>query len=433
MAHNAKHIRDHRSFALNMLSFLKSEVKYKPTYSGVKLLGLDPNEPENGFIVGIGNKELYLYIYKDHYSKGKDGAYINLRDPERVRGNGSLLQYTIDKSNFKVDKNGFKIIQNRYVTIGRKQTGVKEDSIKYQKKYGFEFSKPIITGSVSEEAFSTYTRSLFKWLTVRRRTKIKLESRYLCNNSPIINDEIAVDISEHVRRSFAEWILATQTKVNNAAKYLEPITAASNFLGRDLYLVTDPDELLRLRDRFYKKRRLSIAAGHNQYSRAFDLFYKYLSQLINTSDKEEEKEVKKVLFNKKLSASRKRVLMEARIGQGTYRKNLIALWKGCSISNYAYHKVLIASHMKPWKDCDNYEKLDRYNGLLLLPTYDRLFDKGYITFEDNGKLRVSKALQPHAFLNLTKDTKIEIKSLHKPYLQYHRKHIFEKWKKKKNN
>jgi putative restriction endonuclease len=50
---------------------------------------------------------------------------------------------------------------------------------------------------------------------------------------------------------------------------------------------------------------------------------------------------------------------------------------------------LLASHCKPWRDSDNQERLNGENGLLLTPTIDHLFDRGFISFEDSGVLIVS--------------------------------------------
>jgi putative restriction endonuclease len=50
---------------------------------------------------------------------------------------------------------------------------------------------------------------------------------------------------------------------------------------------------------------------------------------------------------------------------------------------------LVASHCKPWRDSSNEERINGENGLLLTPTIDHLFDRGFIGFEDNGTLILS--------------------------------------------
>ena len=111
----------------------------------------------------------------------------------------------------------------------------------------------------------------------------------------------------------------------------------------------------------------------------------------------------------KLKEKNKEVIVKARIGQGLYRDKLIKKWDGTSsISNYSNTVFLIASHIKPWSDCNNEECIDVENGLLLKPDYDALFDKGYITFEDDGSIRISKILTEEDIqeLRITPDIKI---------------------------
>jgi predicted restriction endonuclease len=61
----------------------------------------------------------------------------------------------------------------------------------------------------------------------------------------------------------------------------------------------------------------------------------------------------------------------------------------CRITGVTNAVHLIASHCKPWRDSTNEERLNGENGLLLTPSIDHLFDRGFIGFEDNGELIVS--------------------------------------------
>ncbi len=136
--------------------------------------------------------------------------------------------------------------------------------------------------------------------------------------------------------------------------------------------------------------------------------------------------IKNIENSKKLSSTEKEALIKVRIGQSKFRQNLINYWKGCSVTQYKDEKVLIASHIKPWKDSNNHEKLDIYNGLLLTPTLDKLFDKGYISFDNKGYILFSKYLKDKEKLFLNKNMKINIEYEHKKYLKFHRDYIFEK-------
>jgi len=74
------------------------------------------------------------------------------------------------------------------------------------------------------------------------------------------------------------------------------------------------------------------------------------------------------------------------------------------------------------------ERLDKYNGLLLNPILDELFDKGYITFSDNGEIQLSEKIKynPSKFLIDSTYTLKKIETKHKKYLKYHRENIFKK-------
>ncbi len=103
--------------------------------------------------------------------------------------------------------------------------------------------------------------------------------------------------------------------------------------------------------------------------------------------------------------------------------------KACPICGIHIPHMLIASHIKPFRDCAHiYEAADHNNGLLLCRNHDYLFDQGYISFQDDGTLILSEELKeeniaPFQLHNLDKKylTKNRIK-----FLKYHRNHILKK-------
>ena len=127
-----------------------------------------------------------------------------------------------------------------------------------------------------------------------------------------------------------------------------------------------------------------------------------------------------------LTNTEKENLVKYRIGQGDFRKKLINYWGGCSVTQYQDLAILIASHIKPWKNSTNKERLDLYNGFLLTPNLDKLFDKGYITFDNKGLIEISKILKSPILLGVDSNLRIKIKSEHLPYLEFHRSNIFKK-------
>ena len=80
-------------------------------------------------------------------------------------------------------------------------------------------------------------------------------------------------------------------------------------------------------------------------------------------------------------------LIKARQGQGRFRQKLLELYPSCPLTGLDIQPLLIASHIKPWSVCDDNERLCRFNGLMLAPNIDRLFDNGLITFDTDGTIK----------------------------------------------
>ena len=138
-------------------------------------------------------------------------------------------------------------------------------------------------------------------------------------------------------------------------------------------------------------------------------------------------EIKKIEDSKTLPITDKEIILKARVGQGLFRQKLIEYWGGCAITGCGKKDLLVASHIKPWKDANNDERLDVYNGLLLLPNYDKLFDKGYLTFLPNGEAKYSKMLSKNDRLLLGLQEGVVLKRIderHKTYLEYHNDRCF---------
>ena len=88
---------------------------------------------------------------------------------------------------------------------------------------------------------------------------------------------------------------------------------------------------------------------------------------------------------------------------------------------------MVASHIKPWRIADNVERLDLFNGFLLNPTLDKLFDRGYVSFDKQGKILISNLLtkEEQVLLNLTSSMNlIKHDGKHQLYLCYHRDNIY---------
>ena len=124
----------------------------------------------------------------------------------------------------------------------------------------------------------------------------------------------------------------------------------------------------------------------------------------------------------------KSAVIESRIGQIKFRKDLLKHWKGCAVTGCKIERLLRASHIKPWSVASSSERLDAFNGLLLVPNLDALFDDGFISFNKQGQIIISSQLPEAEYfaLGLEVDMKLrKINGAHVPYLAYHFEHIFK--------
>lgn len=131
---------------------------------------------------------------------------------------------------------------------------------------------------------------------------------------------------------------------------------------------------------------------------------------------------------KTLAVTEQEQIVSSRLGQGSFRRNVIRLWGSCSITGLQNVSLLRASHIKPWKNSNNEERLTPYNGLLLIPDYDFLFDRGYISFKNDGSILVSQRLS--AFARRVFDVRDDLRlrrvfQENKGYLEFHHSDVFK--------
>lgn len=120
-------------------------------------------------------------------------------------------------------------------------------------------------------------------------------------------------------------------------------------------------------------------------------------------------------------------LTNARVGQGAFRNALMNRWEGrCAVTGLSCNELLRASHVKSWADSSNRERLDPENGLLLAAHVDALFDKGLITFGDDGKMLISPRLDREdvSVMNLPVSLRHTPSPALTKYLQIHRADYF---------
>jgi len=176
----------------------------------------------------------------------------------------------------------------------------------------------------------------------------------------------------------------------------------------------------------------------NMADRLSSLFNKQVEEIIKQHDNEvttypevsniDTEAIQEIRRRKDIQETEKLRLVKSRNGQGLFKDRLREVEEGCRLTGLTDIKYLIASHIKPWTKSNDFEKLDGNNGLLLSPHVDKLFDNGYISFEDNGSMIISTQLNTNVLelWSIDKDRGVgSFNDEQKDYLQYHRDNVFK--------
>ena len=159
----------------------------------------------------------------------------------------------------------------------------------------------------------------------------------------------------------------------------------------------------------YDTLRMAAVRGRTQPNRVADTFRRETADLPRCTEAER--------------------LVVQRVGQNLFRAALLDYWQGrCCVTGLDVPELLRASHIKPWAACDSDdERLDVFNGLLLAPQFDALFDAGWMTVESGGSVRLSGRLSPQARATLGVNVPMTIGRLrpeHESYFFFHRRNVF---------
>ena len=132
---------------------------------------------------------------------------------------------------------------------------------------------------------------------------------------------------------------------------------------------------------------------------------------------------------KPIDETEKSALILARRGQGLFKQRVRRVETRCRITRVERIEHLRASHCKPWRDSDDAERLDGENGLLLTPSIDHLFDRGFISFEADGKLLVSPVAHAESLerMGVPVGERVNVGGFsdgQRRYLEFHRERVF---------
>ena len=201
-----------------------------------------------------------------------------------------------------------------------------------------------------------------------------------------------------------------------------------NVIGKFLTSKSAPlDENGRGRERYLVELEVGLALAMIQISDApLELMTRELAPVL---DPESDYEIELEIKARHLEGDPEKIqLTKSRRGQGIFKANVRLVEDRCRITGVTNIKHLRASHIKPWSVSSKEEKLDGFNGLLLSPHVDHLFDRGFISFKNGGDLLISKELNPIVLDKWSIADSINVgvfKSNQCKYLEFHRDMVFQ--------
>ena len=152
------------------------------------------------------------------------------------------------------------------------------------------------------------------------------------------------------------------------------------------------------------------------------------SRITPDDDASAMQQEKELLERTDIGPTQKQQLVNARRGQGIFRANVRLHEKKCRVTQVVDPEHLRASHIKPWKDSSDIEKIDGSNGLMLAPHIDHLFDRDFISFDDNGDLLIATTLSEQVWgaWAIVAGTNVgAFTDKQRAYLDYHRRQVFK--------
>ena len=247
--------------------------------------------------------------------------------------------------------------------------------------------------------------------------------------SSLVRADLRLALTQNLTRLpelYMRWVMGLGKSDNTAKKYLGAVQGVLSDLAKkeqitdsDLTQIGSFHEYKRVTTPLYELNefREKDTRGKRMYSSALKSYGEFLADL---GQVDVTTDVDDILQSDDLTTTEKSMLVSARVGQGQFRQRLFEQWDGCAVTGYMMPAMLVASHIKPWRSSTNTERLDPNNGLLLLANLDKAFDRGFISFEDNGQIIISIQLERPQVLGISQQMRLAVREQNIKYLQYHR-------------
>jgi putative restriction endonuclease len=255
------------------------------------------------------------------------------------------------------------------------------------------------------------------------------------------------DLLKYLEETKAEYINPEQPYINkellpnlwnDRKAKIEQLPEKINFEIVEQTQIAGPRIYVKSSDTAYKLIRelslpnityisvVKLLSDNGKLTYYFRLFADYFGDVEHPYTIEKEK----IEIENLQNSEEKIVLTRARVGQGKYREELLKLCPFCPITLISDDRLLIASHIKPWVKSNEFEKTDPLNGLMLTPTFDFLFDRGFLSFTDDKKSILSPFLSKMTYskLGISEGKYFSLLPIdgREKYLEFHRIEILKR-------
>jgi hypothetical protein len=234
--------------------------------------------------------------------------------------------------------------------------------------------------------------------------------------------------------SFKNWLVEQKKSQRTASSYAAALRGTISNWAMEAGLTDVPlSEISNVSKLEQVRHSLGTVAtfvdhnkrGNNMYSAALNAYLKYVLQSEDPESADDiERDLAELLATPQDEVTERQELVRARVGQGRFRKGVVQQWQRCAVTGYDAPDLLVASHIKPWRVSTNEERLDAFNGLLLVPTIDKVFDRGYVSFSEDGELCISASLRQPSVLGILAGVRVQLRERHQRYMEFHREFVF---------
>ncbi|SNU06661.1 HNH endonuclease [Lachnospiraceae bacterium] len=363
-------------------------------------------------------KNEYMQYCLDHESEAKHlrAEFINDYPLESI-SNLSMDQFLTGQDGVKTFCSRIRYDMKVLASMGNAYPST--FGIYYKKEEGVKLSSTYekIFGNNTDRAFESIKKEIIKVLESARRDDYSffesrtLSSTFICKLIIIYYPQKVFPVcTKPALENYCRVLGMSYDSDDNMLEMMRALLEWKKNLGE----ISEWSDYIYMRfgDWLWKSGRTIKDCNIKKYS---------MEEAINEADS-----INEIVNSIGLVGSDKEAVVKQRINQSLFREKLLSRYSKCCLCGVSDQRFLIASHIKPWSLASPEERVDIDNGFLFCPNHDKAFDKGFISFDDEGNIIISDKIDSvnRVFLNVREDMRLKLTEGNRKYLKFHRSGIF---------